>query len=69
MRQCARVVLDLPLGLINIPVFVSFNSYPYQDFPSVTCSDICQVMDGATVCSCSAGFTLGSDQHTCIGKP
>ena len=35
----------------------------------MNCSDICQVVDGAAVCSCGAGFTLGSDQQTCIGKP
>ena len=35
VRQCAHVVLDLHLDLINRPVLVSLNSYPYQDFTSV----------------------------------
>ena len=34
----------------------------------MNCSDICLVVDGAAECSCGAGFTLGSDQQTCIGK-
>ena len=32
----------------------------------MNCSNICQVVDGAAVCSCGAGITLGSDQQTCV---
>ena len=43
-------------------------SNPCEAFTNVNCSDICLVVDGAPVCSCSIGFKLGANSQTCIGK-
>jgi hypothetical protein len=39
-----------------------------QGFTSKNCSDICNVVNNAPVCSCGNGFYLATDDQTCIGE-
>ena len=53
----------------------SFYSFLYADIDECGVSDQCDASYGICTntvpgytCSCPAGFTLGSDQRSCIGK-